>query len=210
MIKTLYKPYKKWSEKGSVWIISDTHFEDADCKYMDPNWITPEQHIEILKKYVGKNDTLIHLGDVGNPEWMKKIRCYKVLIMGNHDQSAEKFKPYFHEIYTGPLMISKKIILSHEPLNINWALNIHGHEHSEDENRYIWFKHINLASNVVHYEPYNLGKGIKSGILSNVDSIHRITIKNAELNKIMRETFGDGIIFTLGKEGEPNDSFERN
>ena len=135
MIKTLYEPFQKWSEKGSVWIISDTHFEDVNCKDMDPNWVTPEEHIAILKKHIGKNDTLIHLGDVGNPEWMRKLRCYKVLIMGNHDQSKEKFDPYFNEVYTGPLTIGKKLILSHEPLNIPWSLNIHGHEHSGfDEN----------------------------------------------------------------------------
>ena len=37
----------------------------------------------------------------------------------------------FDEVYTGPLVIGEKIILSHEPLpNIDWALNLHGHNHN--------------------------------------------------------------------------------
>ena len=130
MIKTLYPIFQHWSEKGSVYIISDTHFDDEDRKFMGYD-ISEQDQIDVLKKYCHKNDTLIHLGDVGNPEYMNQLKCYKVLIMGNHDQSVKKFKPYFNEIYPGPLMISEKIILSHEPLkNTTFALNIHGHDHN--------------------------------------------------------------------------------
>ena len=40
-------------------------------------------------------------------------------------------------------------------------------------------KHLNLAANVCGYTPVNLGKLIKDGILSDIDSIHRITIDHA-------------------------------
>ena len=176
MIKTLYKCFQHWSEKGSVWIISDTHFDDDDCKLMDKNWITPEEHIKNLS-FLTKNDTLIHLGDVGNPEYFTKLKCHKVLIMGNHDCSSEKFKNYFDEIYTGALIIAEKIILSHEPLDINWAFNIHGHNHNKNEKNDIF--HLNLASNVVDYKPANLNEIIKKGYLKSIKSIHRITIDNA-------------------------------
>ena len=56
MIDTLYDKFKPWSAKGSVYIISDTHFEDEDCKLMDVNWIEPQEHIDIIKKIVHKND----------------------------------------------------------------------------------------------------------------------------------------------------------
>ena len=60
---------------------------------MDPNWITPEEQIDIINKLVHKNDCLILLGDVGNVEWIKKIKAgYKVLITGNHDAGAENYK----------------------------------------------------------------------------------------------------------------------
>lgn len=176
MIKTLYKCFQHWSEKGSVYLISDTHFDDIDCKLMDKNWITPEEHIKKLST-ITKNDTLIHLGDVGNPEYLNKLKCHKVLIMGNHDQSSEKFKLYFNEIYSGPLMIAEKLIISHEPLNINWAFNIHGHDHNKNNKGDIF--HLNIASNVIDYNYYDLNKIIKNGALKNIKSIHRITIDNA-------------------------------
>ncbi len=40
-------------------------------------------------------------------------------------------------------------------------------------------KHINLAANVCGYTPINLGKFIKDGILSDIPSIHRMTIDRA-------------------------------
>lgn len=223
MIDTLYDKFKPWSAKGSIYIISDTHFEDEDCKLMDVNWIEPQEHIDIIKKIVHKNDTLIHLGDVGNPKWLEQIKAYKVLIMGNHDQSATKFKRnkketvfldhctdeeikkmqqekridessyhlyyqkftrgwrdnnLFDEVYTGPLFIAEKILLSHEPI-INGSMwyNIHGHDHSGNDK---WsYNHINVASNVFNFNVFNLGKAIKNGMLKDVDGVHRLTIDKA-------------------------------
>ena len=37
-------------------------------------------------------------------------------------------------------------------------------------------KHINLAANICGYTPINLGKIIKEGALTDVPSIHRMTI----------------------------------
>lgn len=92
MINSLYPIFQHWSEKGSVYIISDTHFEDSDCKLMNPDWITPEEQVKIINSMVHKNDTLIHLGDVGNPEWIAKLKAgHKVLIMGNHDKGKNVY-----------------------------------------------------------------------------------------------------------------------
>ena len=44
MIPTLYEPFRHWSATGSVYILSDLHFDDHDCKLMDSNWITPKEH----------------------------------------------------------------------------------------------------------------------------------------------------------------------
>ena len=37
-------------------------------------------------------------------------------------------------------------------------------------------KHINLAANICKYTPVSLGKLIKSGILADIESIHRKAI----------------------------------
>ena len=186
MIKSLYTKFINWSCTGSVWMISDTHFEDDDCKYMDSNWITPEEHIVNINKMVMPVDTLIHLGDVGNAEWVDKIRARrKILITGNHDKLSE-VRRHFHETFTGPLFIADRILLSHEPIFglEGFCLNIHGHDHAGIQYK----NHINLASNVCGYQPVSLGKLIKQGILSDVPNYHRLTIDEASNHNKYRES----------------------
>lgn len=191
MINSLYETFRKWSATGSVYIISDTHFDDSDCKLMDPNWITPQEHMEIIKQNVRKGDTLIHLGDVGDPAYFDELKCYKVLITGNHD-ILSKVARHFDEVYTGPLFIADRIVLSHEPIQglEGFAMNIHGHDHSpiHDKAHYMP-NHINLASNVYNFKVFNLGASIKGGLLSQIKNIHRVTIDNATLRKNEREEY---------------------
>ena len=74
MIPTLYEPFRHWSEGGSVYILSDLHFNDGDCKLMDPNWITPKEQVTIINNMVKRNDTFICLGDVGSAEYASQIK----------------------------------------------------------------------------------------------------------------------------------------
>ena len=180
MIKALYQPFQHWSDGGSVYILSDTHFADSDCKLMDPGWVSPEEQVEIINKTVAKGDTFVCLGDVGDPDYVRMIKARKkILLLGNHDRRI-LYKDLFDEIYTGPLFISDKILLSHEPVyGLTWCLNIHGHDHNNMEAYMDGCKHLNLAANVCGYTPVNLGKLINGGILSDIDSIHRTTIDRA-------------------------------
>ena len=52
MIKTLYEIFQHWSEKGSVYLLSDLHLDDDDCLLMDPDWIPPEEQIRIINNKV--------------------------------------------------------------------------------------------------------------------------------------------------------------
>ena len=185
MIAALYEPFRHWSEGGSVYIISDLHFGDSDCRLMDPNWSSPEKQIEIINRTVLKNDTFVCLGDVGDPKYVPMINPRrKVLLLGNHDARGA-YRDFFNEIYSGPLFISDKILLSHEPVfGLPWCLNIHGHDHNNTEPYMDGCKHINLAANICDYTPLNLGKIIKEGVLSDIASIHRITIDKAVEQKI--------------------------
>ena len=187
MIKSLYPQFQRWSAKGAVYIVSDTHFDDADCKLMNPNWITPQEHMQKLKKEIHKNDTLIHLGDVGTAAYLDELKCYKVLLTGNHDVLS-KVASHFDEVYTGPLFIADRIVLSHEPIYglENFALNIHGHVHNgymvaftDIEGGKHRTSHVNLASDVVQWKPTNLNTLIKAGYLSRIPNYHRITIDNS-------------------------------
>lgn len=184
MITTLYPTFRKWSENGSIFLISDPHFEDSDCKIMNADWPTPEEYIEGIRGH-GNNDTLIVLGDVGNPEWFEKIKGYKVLLLGNHDRGPEYYEKYFDEIYTGPLMIAEKIILSHEPIpEITWALNIHGHKHCAEKNIDIY--HYNIAADVVGFQKINLSNIINGGILKYIISLHAQAINYATQHSLRK------------------------
>ena len=159
---------------------------------MDPKWITPEEHMANISQVVTKSDTLIHLGDVGDPKYLDSLKCYKVLITGNHDVLG-KLRDHFDEIYTGPLFIADRLLLSHEPIFglENICVNIHGHNHAgpwvyynEDCSK---VTHINLAANIEQYGVYNLGKHIKNGLLSRVENYHRQTIDKATKKRKEKE-----------------------
>lgn len=183
MIDQLYRQFKLWSEGGSVYILSDLHLNDPDCKYMDENWISVEEQIHNILSVYHLYDTFICLGDIGDlqqlkDEWNNKrydMSPKRILITGNHDNSSVKDKSFWTEIYDGPLFISPKIVLSHEPIyGLDWCMNIHGHDH--DPNHKGDEHHLNVAANVIGYKPINLGREIKRGLLRNCDGIHRYTI----------------------------------
>lgn len=188
MIDSLYDKFKSWSDGGSVWLYSDPHFEDTNCKLMDPNWIEPFDQVAILNKYIHKGDTFVCLGDVGDPKYILMIKAKrKVLIAGNHDK-VHMYRDVFDEIYDGPLFIADRILLSHEPIpGLPWCVNIHGHDHSGVEVFPEGCKHLNLAANVCGYKPVNLGKLIKDGLMSGIPNIHRVTINNATKRKETRK-----------------------
>lgn len=236
MIPGLYAPFQKWAQKGSVWLISDPHFDDEETMKKNPNWPSPIEYVSRLNKVITKNDTLICLGDCGKLNWISMIRAgYKVLIKGNHDDKgnlvytrkmkydildkelysrkdaleimAKKFPdcnftiteaydfhvPFerwsitidnglFDEVYDGPLFISDRILLSHEPINgLSFCTNIHGHCHNYyyDYTDIQGGRHLNIAADVIDWQPVELRKLIKSGLVSKLPNIHRITIDKA-------------------------------
>ena len=250
MLPQLYENFQRWSDGGTVWLYSDPHCGDADCKAINAEWPSPEEQIAKINKKVHKGDTLIILGDIGNPEYIKRIKAgYKVFISGNHDVGLTKYKktitheikeiftecadeekyeidiaierksfykylcekyPYakisiqeryefhspfhffdatiddnlFDEVYGGPLFIGEKILLSHEPIDIPFALNIHGHTHARVGYGFYDLNHFNVCSNTVGFEPQNLSEIIKTGFLKRVETIHRLTIDKASENPI--------------------------
>ena len=86
MINSLYDVFKKWSVKGSVYIISDPHFSDqGSFEFRAKNNKLPEnvKTVEALDNFIisninkvaHKNDCLIILGDVGNIEYITKLKA---------------------------------------------------------------------------------------------------------------------------------------
>ena len=228
MLNGVYPIFQHWAEQ-TVWIYSDPHFGDKDLEIGVKDRPSTEEQIASINACVGRKDTLIILGDVGDIEAVRKLRAgRKVLIMGNHDAGATNYKrkriqkvydsnrftkekvleivrknypgwsveihpnlggwivwadnKLFDEIYEGALIIGEKIILSHEPVSVPWAFNIHGHDHAGAKRA----NHLNVCSDVIGYKPVNLNQFLKSGALSKIQTIHRETIDNATKRKQKR------------------------
>lgn len=227
----LYPCFEHWKNFNNIWIYSDPHFADEEMKYLRKNYLGDDEQVARINSKVGKKDLIIFLGDIGDKSFIKKIRGYKVLVMGNHDAGATTYQrkilkqvydqhkitkadaiaamrnahptfaakvwaeeeytfhaPFtcwnvyadnglFDEVYEGPVVIADKILLSHEPINLPFFFNIHGHDHSNMESRSE--NSINLCAEHIDYTPVSLLSIIKSGCLGKVDNIHRQTIDRA-------------------------------
>ena len=229
MLPGIYDAFQHWGRQ-TVWIYSDPHFGDKDLEAGIKNRPSDEEQIKMINSCVGKKDTLIILGDIGDIECVRKLRAgQKILIMGNHDSGATNYKRkdicemfdvgkytkqeamadmarrfpgwkisvcpsvdeqwvvyadnlLFDEVYEGALIVGEKLILSHEPVEIPWLYNIHGHDHAG----YIRSGHTNVCSDVIGYKPINFNQWLKEGHTTRVQTIHRATIDNAIKRKKKR------------------------
>ena len=228
MHKGLYDNFTHWFHggKGQVWFYSDPHFDDTEMEHLRKNYIGDEEQVKQINSKIGKYDTLVILGDIGNIEYVRQLRGYKVLIMGNHDAGASNYNrkrhalispmhcptcnnlltfttdinddnawcytcrkwiaPFeaiyednhlFDEVYEGMLLISPKIILSHEPVDFPYAFNIHGHDHSGWS--YNDKMHFNVCAERIDYTPICWKQIMNSGVLKDIPDIHRETIDKA-------------------------------
>ena len=226
---------EQWGKYQTCHIISDTHFGDMDLKENIPNRPNDDDFIKLINSKVGRADIILHLGDVGNIDCVRRLRAaHKVLIMGNHDSGKTNYsreikkikfdkKKYskeevrsnlmikypgwridinegydfhspfeywiaemdnclFDEVYEGALIVGEKLILSHEPVDIPWLYNIHGHDHVGAKRP----NHMNVCSDVIGYEPINFNQFLKSGHMSKIQTIHRETIDKATDRKKKR------------------------
>jgi len=189
----LYNQFRHWLNGGVIWVYSDPHFGDSDCELMDKNWPSPEFQVHNINSCVGKKDTLVILGDIGDETWIPKIKGHKILVLGNHDKGVSRYEKYdssftlinpgmFDEVYDGPLFINDKILLSHEPIELKFGINIHGHCHSgkymEGDDRY-WTR-FNVCSNIIGFTPIRLDNLVGS---TTCKGIHRLTIDEASTKK---------------------------
>lgn len=237
MLPGIYDSFQHWGEKHqTVWIYSDPHFNDDELTGGIKNRPSAEEQVKRINAKCGRRDCLIILGDIGDIDYVRQLRAeYKVLIMGNHDVGATRYKreivkrvfdkdihpdkseirsimeqkfpgwgihieeeyefhcPFerwiayadnllFDEIYEGALIVGEKLILTHEPVEIPWLFNIHGHDHAGHKRA----NHLNVCSNVIGWEPVNFTQLLKSGFSSKIQTIHRETINSATKRKAKR------------------------
>ena len=185
MIEGLYNFASKWSEKGAVFCVADLHLgESEDLRQAYPNRPSDEELVKLLNSKTGKGSTLIVCGDIGTDlDLISKLRANIILIRGNHDKLATYYKDVVSEYYEGMLIISPKIILSHEPFITPYMINISGHNHNGPHMQ----KNLcNVCIDVMNYQPLNLNQFVKSGKLKECIDIHRETIDKQTANKKKR------------------------
>lgn len=186
MIQGLYPIFDHWHKEGTVYIYSDPHFNEDDLVEGIKGRPDAETQLKMINSKVGKKDTFICLGDVGDLEVAKRIKGYKVLIAGNHDTGLDKYREVFDEVYAGALFIGEKILLSHEPIEkFPYAINIHGHNHAGSWHPDMY--HYNVCADVIGYTPVNFNQFMKTGPAAHIQSIHRNTIDKATKNKAKRK-----------------------
>lgn len=111
----LYKPFEHWYHGGTIYLYSDPHFADPESKKENPNWPDADEIVKSINSCLGKNDTIIFLGDIGEESYVKKIKGYKVLLLGNHDKGASNYiKKYYSYLKDDPNNVLFESLDSHE------------------------------------------------------------------------------------------------
>lgn len=165
-------------------IIGDLHFGNDGMfnRAYSKTFSTKEEYMEsVVKNYnqvISNNHRVVFLGDLGNGEELKKyipkMKGYKILILGNHDKYAKRFyNDLFDEVYSTPIFILPRIVLSHEPIPVEpGVLNLHGHTHAVKLKS---DQHINLCIEHTDYKPVRFKQF--TGILSNMEKPNRKFLK---------------------------------
>ena len=141
--------------KKNIWFTADLHFgHEAVIRMQNRPFENADEMdhalIDNINECVRPEDTLYILGDVSHhisPEetaaLLKKIHCYKYLLLGNHDvtgdpercrydESLFEWTGYYRKINAYDL----KIVMMHYPL-MTWhkisagSVMLHGHIHSD-------------------------------------------------------------------------------
>lgn len=182
---------------------------------------TKFQRIITHKKYIGHDfcpqcgkqtisyggpspsDSVFNYFDENSPRGWCRECVSSVFPIKNYEGETTDNK-LFDEVYEGPLIIRKDIILSHEEIDFKYAFNIHGHDHSGNKLLNTMFKRydsdlyaedyiqaqlnsikefnlkdMNCCFEWLGYNLLNLKDLINSGVLTNILDIHRDTIDNA-------------------------------
>ena len=145
---------------------SDPHLGHTNIlKYCRRPFSTVEEMnqtiIDNCNKVAGKDDIIYCMGDFAFgkgsyeliPSFLKQIKAKVILIVGSHDPKDIRTKDYgFYKVLDAGYRYSPKIILSHEPFDIeSGEINIHGHIHNllvTGRGR-----HINVSVEHINYTP---------------------------------------------------------
>jgi calcineurin-like phosphoesterase family protein len=172
-------------DEVNTWVISDTHFGHANIiKYCN----RPFRDVDHMNytmaarwiKRVQPEDLVYHLGDFGLTKgdfcakWLKHLPGKKILILGNHDKSAERMMEFGFDFACESMTVQYHqtlLFLHHRPMPVEPVPGVtyvlHGHIHnSMPEHRArpiakgelvdIPAFNINMSVELWNYEPVTL------------------------------------------------------
>lgn len=184
----------------NTWITSDTHFGHENiikyCNRPYPNvGAMNEDLVRRWNNRVAPGDLVYHLGDVGYMKGSQKVLTEdnamnqlirrlngkKILILGNHDKSAERMMEFGFDFACEEMVIGhygRQLLLVHRPQltqrsDIDFTLHGHIHNSTPEEREphkakgelvYIPTFNINLSVEVTNYEPQSLNAVVKKKI----------------------------------------------
>ena len=138
--------------KRNVWFTSDYHlFHSNIIKYCNrpyTNYIDMNKDIiHITNKFVGKNDLLFNLGDIGMSDktdilnQLNKINCEQIFVSGNHDR-----KSLLNLLIEKYIVFEKQTILDVYFNSIHYRVHLaHNPDHicyNDDENNIFLYGHL--------------------------------------------------------------------
>lgn len=157
----------------STFIIADTHFGEENIityahRPFENAIDMDERMIRRWNSVVSEEDVVFHLGDVGNPEVVKKLNGHKILIMGNHDMShSQDFwrEAGFNEVSRFPVIYNDFIVLEHEPPTfysdeVPYAW-IYGHVHDTEMYQTVTRRSACVSVERWNYTPVELNEIIR-------------------------------------------------
>jgi len=125
----------------ATWFTSDWHLDDQTILKWRPEFSSMKEHdvtiLDAFKKTVKPKDTVYFGGDIASSHSalakIQKLKCHKVLILGNHDMDngivLMDLLHVYDEIYSTYRL--KGYELSHYPIALATdSGNIHGHCHN--------------------------------------------------------------------------------
>ena len=133
----------------NIFVIADTHFgSEMIMKCVDRPFdsvqVMNQVMIDNWNSVVGKDDLVLHLGDVCEnmtPEELTKIMQQlngrKLLVKGNHDMWTDNVyrRCGFDYVSAYPMVFRNFYLLSHEPLLLSTRLpfaSLYGHVHNDE------------------------------------------------------------------------------
>jgi calcineurin-like phosphoesterase family protein len=168
------------NELGAMqtFVISDTHFGHANMtKYHGRPERFDRVLIENWNRVVGKQDLIIHLGDVAVsrtldlPSLIKRLYGRKILCLGNHDRRPANWYMANGFAFACSSFVLDGVCFSHRPvtpLPPGALLNVHGHFHGDDHRVHEYEGNDYFHNNRDRYVEIHIEENLSPVLLSTI------------------------------------------